>query len=486
MSPLPPRLLSGTLVSTAGRVLGTALSVATIGVVTQSLATTGGVASYGAYATVFAFLGVVAVVADGGLYLVFTKEAARLDNAREAQLLRAVLAVRLGTLLVVLLAVWGAVTLLGYPLLVRQGILLGSFGIAAQLITQLTLGVFQKRLRMSPPAAGEVVGRGVTLVLALLFAASRGGVLSFVSAFVVGTLVTLFWNIAFARRLLPASFAPYPLPPAPNTRSIIREAWPLGLLLVFWMVVFRADSILLSYLRPLEDVGWYALPYKVLESLLFFPAMIGGLLFPALSRSAAAAAGPEDFRRILGAATDLFLLLAFPAVLLLVLFAPWIIHILGGSAFAPSVPVLQILAVALGALFFGNLYGNSAIALGAQRSLLAAAIALAVGNVAVNLIVIPRFSFQGAAWTTLGTELLSALLAGLIVLRRVGWLPASPQRSHIISSGGIFFLATLIPLPAGVRALAGVLGYLGALSAFGVLTPERLRALVRSQKARAV
>lgn len=483
MSPLPPRLLSGTLVSTAGRVLGTALSVATIGVVTQSLATTGGVASYGAYATVFAFLGVVAVVADGGLHLVFTKEAAHLDSAGEAQLLRAVLAVRLGTLLLALLAVWGAVTLLDYPPLVRQGILLGSFGIAAQLITQLILGVFQKRLRMSPPAAGEVVGRGITLILALLFAASHGGVLLFVSAFVAGTLVTLFWNMAFARRLLPASFAPSPLPPASNICPIIREAWPLGLLLVFWMVVFRADSILLSYLRPLEDVGWYALPYKVLESLLFFPAMIGGLLFPALSRSAA---GPEDFRRILGAATDLFLLLAFPAVLLLVLFAPWIIHVLGGSAFAPSVPVLQILAVALGALFFGNLYGNSAIALGAQRSLLAAAIALAAGNVAVNLIVIPHFSFQGAAWTTLGTELLSAASAGLIVLRRVGWLPASPQRSHIISAGGIFFLATLIPLPAGVRALAGILGYLGALSAFGVLTPERLRALVRSQKARAV
>lgn len=489
---LPPRLLSGALVSVAGRAVGTALSVVTIGVITKHLAAAGGVEAYGAYATIFAFLWVVAIAADGGLYLTFTKKAARLHGAEEARLLQVALTVRLGTLFLAIVAVWGIVLLLGYPLLVRQGILLGSFGIAAQLTTQLVLGVFQKRLRMSPPAAGEVVGRGVTLALAVFFAWSHGGILAFVGAFVAGALFTLAWNLHGVRRLLPASFLPtvrlhgwlLGFPPGTfleTARSLVREAWPLALLLVCWMIVFRADSILLSYLQPLEELGWYALPYKVLESALFFPAMMGGLLFPVLSRSASACVDHEGFRRTLAEATDLFLLLAIPAVILLVWLAPSIIHVLGGSAFAPSVPALQILAVALGALFFGNLYGNSAIALGEQRSLLVAAFLLAVVNVAVNLLVIPRFSFIGAAWTTLATEFLSACSAGVIVFRRVGRLPTSAERWRILCAGGVFLLVVLLPLPTVARALAGVSAYVGALSVLGVLSRERVRSLVRSQ-----
>lgn len=474
---LPPRLLSGTVVSAAGRVLGTLLSVITVGVVTRSLAASGGVAAYGTYATIFAFLAALAVVADGGLYLVFTKRAAREHPEGEAHILRAVLRLRFLSLGVVLFLLMALLWVLPYPPVVRLGILLGTVGIGSQLVTQLLLGVFQKRLRMLVPAVAEIAGRLSTLLGALLVHWWGGGILAFVGAFVVGALVTLGGNLLAVRRFLP-------VPPArssPSASVIVREAWPMALLLVCWLLVFRADSVILSFLRPPEELGWYALPYKVLESLLFFPAMMGGLLLPAFSKSAIE--DQQQFSEALQGATSLFLLLAIPTVAVLFLSAPWVIAVLGGSAFSPSVPVLRILAVALGALFFGNLYGNSAIAIGAQRPLLRAAIALALLNILVNLVVIPSYSFFGAAWTTLGTELLSALTAAAIVWRRVHFTVFSPSNWHIASAGGILFLTSVLPLPLVLRVFVGLSAYAAALWVLGVMTPRRLRALIRAQRA---
>ncbi len=465
-----------------GRIFGTAISVLTIGVVTKALAASGGVAAYGAYATVFAFLGVLAVVADGGLFLVFTRAAATLDDPAERALLKRILWVRLLSLCGAALLATALVTAARTSPLVRGGILLGVVGTGAQLFTQLLLGVFQKRLRMVPPALGEVVGRAVTLVLAVAAARLGGGVLAFVLVFVIGAVATLVWNLVAAARVLRAGGAAPARDSVPAVSTLLRDAWPLGLLLVCWLIVFRADSLLLSFLRPPEDLGWYALPYKVLESLLFFPAMVGGLLFPVLSRTAAGHEHRRAFTAALTAATGVFLLLAVPTVAVLFLLAPWVIAALGGPAFAPSVPVLRILSVALGALFFGNLYGNSAIALGAQRPLLVLAACLAVLNISVNLLVIPRYAFLGAAWTTLATEVLSAAGAAFLVSRRAPGSVFARQHWHTLRAAGVLVVGALLPLPLWGRVGAALAAYGGALWVLGVLTPGRVRELLRAQR----
>lgn len=473
---LPPRLLSSSVVSTAGRVIGTFLSVMTVGIVTRGLAEEGGVGTYGTYATIFAFLAVVAIIADGGLYLVFTRRAAHEDPSGEARLLASVLRLRVLSfgcaLALLVLVVYG----LPYPSVVRTGILLGALGIASQLITQLLLGVFQKRLRMLVPTVAEVCGRASTLFLTLLVYVSGGSILAYVGTFVAGALVTLCMNAWAVRRMLPARS----LRPGPPLHTIVREAWPMGVMLMCWLIVFRVDSILLAVLRPAEELGWYALPYKVLESVLFFPAMMGGLLLPAFSRTAVL--NKERLPATLSSATSLFFLLALPTVLLLFLGAPWVIAVLGGTAFHPSVPVLRILALALGALFFGNLYGNGAIALGAQRTLLWAAVLLAFLNILVNLVVIPRYSFVGAAWTTLGTEVLSALVSARIVWIKVRFSVMSPMNMHIASAGGVFVLVSVLPLPLVFRMVAGVCAYGGMLWILGVLTRKRLTDILRAQQ----
>lgn len=485
---LPPQLFTGSAVSAIGRAVGTGLSIITLGVVTRGLSAASGVSAYGSYAAVFTFLSVLAVVADGGLSLVFTRRAATLTAVQEHALLWRVLRIRLVALVLAYSIIALGVVAARYPPIIQSGIVFGSIGVAAQLISQVVMGVFQKRLRMLTPALAEIGGRAMTLAVALWATAAHGGILHYIAAFVAGTAVTVFWNLRGAGWLLTRDQVIPTAPPEvtqeiPPVRGIVREAWPLGLFLVFSLVVFRADSVLLSLLRPPEDLGWYALPYKALESLLFFPAMLGGLLFPVLSRSSAEGVqNPQRLQAVLRAATTVFLILSIPTTVLLWFGAPRLVFLLGGPAFAPSVPVLRILALALGALFFGNLYGNGAIALGAHKSLLVLSGALATLNILVNFIVIPRYSFLGAAWTTLGTEVLSAFLVGWMVLRRVPHFLPTREHWQILCAGLVLVALLLVPLPLLLRGAVALLGYAGALTAFGLLTPAYVMNLIRSQR----
>lgn len=481
MAVLPPRLLTGTVVSAAGRVIGTVLSIGTVALITRALIVVAGpeagVAAYGTYATVLAYSMMFSILADGGLYLVFTREASR-RNAEEVALLENAWRLRFLTSAGAYVIAVGVALLLPYSRVVRFGILLAMSGVVCQLGSQLLLGVFQKRLQLLPPALAEISGRVVQFAATALAAATHAGIFAFLVAFVAGTLTTLLWNICGAARLIP--FRLHGRWEPLRARFLVREAWPLGLSLVLSMIFFKVDSVLLSLLRPAADVALYALPYKILESLLFFPAMVGGMLLPVFSR--ALRDGPHGLAQPLRAAVDFFLVSAIPIVALLYFGSPRIIQLLGGPAYLPSVAVLRVLSFALGVLFLGNLFGNAVFALGGQRSLLAVYVFLTIFNVGVNLFVIPRYSYMGAAWTTLATEFLSVVLVGTLLLRRRIPLFRTASTWRIMGSGGLFISLLLVPLPLALRIPVAFVGYGAALVACGVVLPRDLLALLRAQQ----
>lgn len=480
MAHLPPRLFTSVGVSAAGRATGTLLSIGTVAIVTRTLVGAAGEATglslYGTYATVLAYVAVLTIVGDGGLYSVLTREASR-EGANENVLLNVAWRLRLLINAALILLVSLVVFFLPLASAVRLGILIAVWGGAFQLSSQLLLGVFQKRLRLLVPALAEILGRAVqlggVLVLARWFAPSVPG---FLFAFVCGTVATLLWNVIGARRLVPLRLVGRSA--RPEVRRLLREAWPLGLSLILSHIFFKVDTVLLSLLQPAAHVALYALPYKVLESLLFFPAMVGGMLLPLFSRASSThssgASGP------LRAATDVYLLLAFPLGALLFLTAPLVIDLLGGSAFNASVPVLRILAVTLGILCFGNMFGTALIAIGRQRQLLVLYACLTVLNVGVNLLVIPRFSYIGAAWTTLGTEALSVLGAGLLLLWYGVHLLGTSRTLPILLSGIALLGVFLLPLPLIPRAMLGLGLYVVLLFWLRVIRSTHVLALFRS------
>lgn len=455
---LPSRLFSGTMISTLGRVLGTIISILTVGVMTRALVgvfgTEAGVQAYGVYAAVLAYLAIITIFADGGLYLIFTREASRV-GADERKILEAAWVLRVFAIIATIVVAVILALILPYQHAIRVGVLVGVWGIAFQLGSQLFMGVFQKKIRLMAPAVAEVAGRIIQLIAVLIFAYFQQGVYFFLVAFVLGTIATFYINLRGAQKLI--SFSLFPHPDWVLLKKLFIEALPMGLSLILSVIFFKVDSVMLSFMKPAQDLAYYALAYKVLESLLFFPAMVGGLLLPVFSQASTNDA--SDVAPHLRASFDLYLFGGLPLAATLWLLAPTIVNILGGAAFRSAVPALQVLSLALAVLFFGNLFGSTIVAIGKQKLLVYLYGFLALANIILNFLFIPRYSYIGAAWVTLATEIMSTGIAVIILARYGVWGIGTKRTSQIVLAFCVLVVFFFLPVIAYQRVFFGLAAY---------------------------
>jgi len=169
-------------------------------------------------------------------------------------------------------------------------------------------------------------------------------------------------------------------------------------------------------MKPAMDVGIYNLAYKFLESLLFFPAMFVGLIMPLMSEYAFSAR--EKFKQITQKTLDILLIFIIPMIIGVIFVSKEAVVLVAGQDFILSAGVLNILIIAAGIIFLGVLFSNMIISLKKQKSLTYIYGLGVIINLIANFILIPKYSYYGAAWTTLLTELVVTALM-LVALSKI-------------------------------------------------------------------
>lgn len=445
-----------------------ALSLFSIRLITGYLGQDG----FGMYATMLAFFALFNAVVDLGLGPVTAREISR-ENANESLILGKVVALRLLASLCLIVVAPLAIVFFHYPVELKIAIFLAACATVFSTFSLVMNGVFQKRLIMDKIAFVELGGKlfqvfliwvairlhtgflpvAATLVAALIFNACLAYILSRHYIRFALSFDTVFW------------------------REFLHESLPMGATAIITFAYFKFDTILLSLFQPAAQVGIYNVAYKIVENLIFFPAMIVGLILPLLSRYVYT--DRERFEEIAGKTSKVFLVMITPLVVGTWFLAPDIVAIISGSGFDASVPILRILIFALACIFFGNYFNMILVVSNAQRKLMTALFVVAVVNVAVNLVLIPRYSYWGAAYTSLLTELLVALITGTIVYRHLHYIPSFEHAFRIFAAGlcmaaFLYFFAHWPFLLAGVLSTAV---YVGALSLFRAVNIRELRSL---------
>ena len=451
---LAKKIALNTIISVAGRVLSTGLALVSIGLLTRSLSR----ADWGEYSIMLTFGGIFAVLADLGLYQYLVREISR-EGADEREIASQVFSFRLAASLLI----FGAAPLVSlafpYSAQARWGIVIGMAGFWFLSGAQVLMGVFQKHLRMEKVALAELAGRLIQLGLIWLAIELQLGFYAIVATFVLSAAINflLVWLMARWRVGLHLSFD------WPYWQKIFSVSYPLAISGVLTMIYFSTDSLILSIFWPAETVGAYRLPYKILESLIFFPAMFVGLIMPVLSKTAFN--DRAKFKQVFQKANDILVMLALPLVAGTFFVSPQIVDLLGGGNYPEAAVILNLLMLAVGVIFFGSLFSFGLIALEGQKKLLRISAWGAIFNLAANFILIPKFSYWAAAATTVLTELLVTILMlaaikkisqfrpSFSVLNRVllALLPMAAflfyfQQSNfvfLISGGGLIYLAAL-------------------------------------------
>ena len=174
------------------------------------------------------------------------------------------------------------------------------------------------------------------------------------------------------------------------------------------MVSQRADTILLGVLQGFAVTGWYTAASRITESLRFIPIVIIPAVFPALSRMHIQS---KETAKILFEKTFYYMLIAaIPMAVGLTLTADRIIPFLyHRPEFIHSALALKLLIWAEALLFLHYIMGFLLNAIGKQHIFTTVTATYAASNVALNLIMIPRYSYAGAAAAAIVTQAIAVV-----------------------------------------------------------------------------
>lgn len=464
------KIAYNTFVAAGTRIIGMALSLIIIGSITRYLGQSG----FGEYATIIAFLFFFNVFADLGVYAICLRDISR-PGADERMIASNAFTLKFVVSFFIFSLAPLAVLFFPYGSRIKSGVLIAAVGFWLLSNDQILIGVFQKYLRIDKMALSEVLGRAVQLGFVLFFIHQKMDFLFVVSAITIGSAVNFGFGFYFARQYVPLIFKF----DFSFWRSLLKKSAPLALAAIFSMLYFKLDAIMLSVMKSPADVGIYGLAYKVLESLLFFPAMFVGLIMPFLSKYAFS--DKRSFNKIGQKTLDILMIFIVPLVIGVILISSQIVVFIGGRAFIASAGVLNILIVATGVIFLGTLFSNMVIALEKQKSLVCIYAFGAVFNLVANLIFIPRYSYYGAALTTLFTELLATGLMMAVILRTNRTLPEFRNVFKCLLAGLVMGLSLYYFNDWNIFILASlaVLVYFPVLWLLGGLSTKEIMFLIK-------
>jgi O-antigen/teichoic acid export membrane protein len=172
------------------------------------------------------------------------------------------------------------------------------------------------------------------------------------------------------------------------------------------------DKIMLSRLADLAATGVYGAAYRVIDVTMTPVRSLAAAAYPQFFRKGAGGmAATYRYALSLIAKTALYGLLASAGLLLL---APLLPHLLG-SRYDSVVPAVRWLALIPMLRCVHSFLADALSGAGLQRVRTSIQASVAVVNVVANLVILPSYSWRGAAWTSVGCD-------GLLVV--VFWFTA--------------------------------------------------------------
>ncbi len=403
-----------TIVQIIGKIITTVIAVVMLAYLARYL----GVDGYGDYTTIFAFLGFFAIIADMGFYTVAVREMSK-EPEKAGNILGNIFSLRILFALVFL----AMAPLVGwlvpvYSTGVKIGIVIGTLSSFFILLNQMFVSIFQANLRMDRLVVSDILARSVLFGLVLFFINSRLTLEYFILANVVANFFLCLVSFLMSRKFLIFNLR-FDIK---YWKYILREAIPLGVIIVLGLIYFRIDTIMLSVMKGSEAVGIYGAPYKILEILITIPAMFMGSVFPIISQYIKN--NDERLKTSFIKSFDFISMIVFPILVGTFVLAKPIVLLVLGSEFINSILVLQYLIFAVTIIFFGTIMGYFITAANLQKKLVWVYLFSVLVNVVGNLFLIPRYSYIGASIATIFTEGLVCFLAFFVVYKYLRLLPS--------------------------------------------------------------
>lgn len=354
---------------------------------------------------------------------------------------------------------------------------------AALLLDELSrfVGVpFRAFEQMRPYAFVVVINRLISVAAAVLVWLMGGGLIALGAAYTAGSLVALAYAWMAMRRAYP-HLRIRDARGGPIVR-LWRVGTPLAIAALFTTAVFRIDALLLQALRGPVELAQYGVAYRFLESLLFVAWTLSTVVLPRIARAGIGTSSRRTTSRVLALALAFYLPIAVGTPFA----AKWIIGLLFGSRYADAATAAAWLGAAGVGYAIAYILRIAVIALGRRAVVLQVSLVMLIINVALNLVVIPRYGFVGAAVTTVVTELFEAFALIVVYTRLNGWPWGRDATVPLVGSVGLGLVLVATSLRGPVSIVVGAFVYAAMVAAAAkIIVPSDFsRAIARARRTR--
>jgi len=356
---------------------------------------------YGQWSFALSFVIIFSVLANFGFDALTIREIAR-DQSGAAQYIDNIFAMKLllGSATFVLI-VFVARLLNKGPEVIKLIYFLGIY-----MVINTFIVFFQSIFRASQKMQYETVCRGIQALSLLGFVSllilTKSSIIEISYAYVCAGIVGLLFSAIFTWRY----FTRFSLKiDITVCTEILKKAWPFALSVIAITVYYRIDTVMLGVFKDDQAVGYYGAAYTIILLIIGGISFLMNAIFPSLSilyKSSMA-----KFKDNVNLYFKMVLLLSVPLVTLVFCFSKTIVNVIYGNKFAEFTPlILQILVWSVLLLYTYAIYSVGLSASDKQKVYLKGVVSGAIFNVVANLLVIPKYTYYGAAVTTILTEIL--------------------------------------------------------------------------------
>lgn len=368
---------------------------------------------FGILSTALALTGILMVFMDLGLGTLTVREVAR-DKSLTKKYIGNTTIMKLilsfSTFLITVLTVY----IIGYPEITKIVVYILTISYIFNALSGIFYSIFQSYEKMEYQSVATILNSVVMLIGTLIAIYLRLDVIAFAMVYLIANGVNLIYNfIVYTWK--------FHLPNIEVDLSFwkptIKEALPLSITSIFSMMVFRVDTVILSIIKGAEAVGYYNAAYRLMEALIFFPAVYTTSIFPVFSSLYVSSQKP--LKAAYEKSFKYLTILSLPIAVGTTLLADQIILLIFKSAYIPSILTLQIVIWVLPFTFVNYILGSLLTSMNRQYTVLKITIVCLVLNVVMNLVLIPLYSYLGAAFVTVITDAFSVALSFYVVSQLV-------------------------------------------------------------------
>lgn len=350
---------------------------------------------FGQFSFALAFVALLSVFSDLGLAQLMIREVAQ--DQKKSDDFYVILALKFVLSLLTMIIALTFAKLTVANAVVLQIIIILSIYMLATTLGDFLFALLQAKQVMKHESVAKILQAVVSFISGVLLLNVVKNPFSLGYAYVFGALSALLlasFVVLSEHSLLPKKVINVDL-----WVKYLAAAWPLALTGIFISVYNSIDSVMMGYYGQVYQVGLYNASYKIIGIILIPSLLIYRTFYPALNE--AFQQSRDKFLAIFKNYLVLSTLIGIPILILGVFFSNEILNIIFGRSYLTANFSLKVLVVMAVITILSYPFVQLLVVTRRQNLIFWATFWGAVSNIFVNFLVIPKYSLNGAALSTL-------------------------------------------------------------------------------------